>query len=714
MKMSSNLSWKNALVVCGVLGVLMLHSGCSLHKERIKQGLDYSRMQDYARAEAYFTDLVRRFPQKTEYRTLLLRVRMSRYYSHLYRARSLRRQGKENEAIREYRSAQAVFPGNQKLQDELDEYLGRGADEVSSQRFQSKIQPPVRLGVDAAEKVSLKLRSMPITRIFKALGKSFGVNFIFDKDFRDFVYSLDVEDVSFDQVLNQLCLVAAAKFRALDPSTVLIFSDTPYKNRAYALSGVKVFPLSSIKAEEAKKLVLSVFRESRPMVQEDAALNTLIVKADLVTLKEVEQFLSQVDKAKAEVELDVEILEVNRSLLQEIGAGFGNTLFELNMGTEGDSGSISSTFRLDRIKDTNFFLTVPSVAMNLLETSGDNRLIAKPNLRGIHGEEINFMVGDKIPIPQTQFQSFAAGGVNNTPVTTYRYENVGLEIKITPFVHQSDEVTLQIELSMTFVTSYVDQFPVLGKREVKSVIRLKEGETNIIGGFIRDEERDIMKGIPLIAHLPILGKLFGSTNRNLDQTDLIFSISPRVIRRRLQLARDSETIWTNTLGGVEGGRVDAPQEETVGSVQPPAKRPAGRVVPELDQQGGRVLVAPASSNVRVNQPVLFTLRLAGVSTPVARLSLAGEFPSGDVEIMSISTSFLPPEQARTLKNFSGGNFDLGINFTPPRKDGMLAQVQARFSTAGNHALHITSLQAFSDSGEAVEVEPPAPVNVDVK
>ncbi|MBN1196355.1 MAG: hypothetical protein JXA62_03025 [Candidatus Aminicenantes bacterium] len=712
--MSSNMSRRNALAVCGILVVMMLHSGCSLHKERIKQGLDYSRMQDYARAEAYFTDLVRRFPQKTEYRTLLLRVRMSRYYFHLYRARSLRRQGEENEAIAEYRAALRVFPGNQKLQTELDEYLGRGAAGTERQRFQSEIQPPVRLGVDATEKVSLKLRSMPVTRIFKALGKSFGVNFIFDKDFRDFVYSLDVEEVSFEQVLNQLCLVAAAKFRVLDPSTVLIFSDTPYKNRAYALSGVKVFPLSSIKAEEAKKLVLSVFRESRPMVQEDASLNTLIVKGDLVTLKEVEQFLAQVDKAKAEVELDVEILEVNRSLLQEIGAGFGNTLFELNMGTEGDSGAISSTFRLDRIKDTNFFMTVPSVAMNLLETSGDNRLIAKPNLRGIHGEEITFMVGDKIPIPQTQFQSFAAGGVNNTPVTTYRYENVGLEIKITPFVHQNDEVTLEIELSMTFVTSYVDQFPVLGKREIKNMIRLKEGETNIIGGFIRDEERDIMKGIPLIAHLPILGKLFGSTNRNLDQTDLIFSISPRVIRRRRHTAGDGETIWTNTLGGVEGGAADAPQEETVGPVPPPASRPGERTLPESSREGGRIFVSPASNNIRVNQPVLFTLRMAGLATPVARLSLAGEFPSGNVEILSVNTSFLSPEQARTLKNFSGANLDLGFNFTPPRNEGMLAQVQVKFSATGSHTFNISNIQAFSDAGEVVELEAPAAVEIEVK
>lgn len=712
--MSPKLSGKRTLALGGFMAMMIVFGGCSLHKERIRQGLDYSRMQDYAKAEAHFADLVRRYPQKTEYRTMLLRARMSRFYQHLYKARSLREKGEENEAIAQYRAALEIFPGNRKLQQEMDEYLGRGTFESGAAGFQSKIQPPVRMNVDPAEKVSLKLRSMPITRIFKALGKSFGVNFIFDKDFRDFVYSLDVESVSFDQVLNQLCLVAGAKYRALDPATVLIFSDTPYKNRAFALSGVQVFPLCSIKAEDAKKLVLSVFRESRPMVQEDVSQNTLIVRADLVTLREVEQFLAQVDKAKAEVELDVEILEVNRSLLQEIGAGFGNTLFELNMGTESDSGTISNTFRMDLIKDTNFFMTVPSVAMNLLETSGDNRLIAKPNLRGIHGEEINFMVGDKIPIPQTQFQSFAAGGVNNTPVTTYRYENVGLEIKITPFVHENDEVTLQIELSMTFVTSYVDQFPVLGKREVKSMIRLKEGETNIIGGFIRDEERDILQGIPLIAHLPVLGKLFGSTNRNIDQTDLIFSISPRIIRRPGKAGGDGQTIWTNTLGGVEGGQVEAVEEEPAAPAPPAAARLPLRDKPQEAREAGRVLIDAGAGNVAVNQPVVFSLRMSGLPSPVARVSVTGEFPSGGAEIVSINTAFLSPEQVKTLKNFSGAGFDLGYTFSPPRDEGVLAQIQVKFSQPGRHSLQIGNLQAFTDTGEEVELASPEAAQIEVK
>ncbi len=706
--MKNNMAFK-AISICVVMVAgMVMSTGCSMHHERVQHGLNYARGEQYDKAEAYFAEMARKYPAKAEYRMLLLRTRMKRYYAHLYRARALREAGKDNEAVAAYRSALEVFPANRKLQEELDEFVGREA-EKEAEGFRSRIKPPVQLTVNPDEKVNLKLRSMPITKIFKALGRSFGINFVFDKDFRDFVYSLDVDNVGFYQVLNQLALVAGAKFRPLDPSTLLVYADSPYKNRAYGLNGVRVFTLSSLKAEEAKKLIMSVFRESRPTVQEHAPQNTLIVKADIETLQGIEHFLSQVDKAKPEVELDVQILEVNRNLLHEIGSNFGSSLFELSMGNEDSDGAVSQTFRMDRLGDTNFFMTVPSVAMSLLETTGDSKLLAKPNLRGIQGEEISFMVGDKIPIPQTQFQSFAAGGVNNTPVTTYRYEEIGVEIKITPFVHQNDEVTLEIELSMTFVTSYVDQFPVMGKREIKNTIRLKEGETNLIGGFIRDEERNSMQGIPFISRLPILGKLFGNQNRNIDQTDLLFSISPRVIRRPRILKGDRSTIWMNSFSGGATGGGSAGQEEA-SRTRPPNARPQ----PAASRSGGQgIVLTPASRRVKVGTPVLYSLRLSGMEKPVARLSMAGDIASGGAEIVGINTEFLTSENAKVLKNFTADGFDLGYTFTPPRKRGMVAQIQVKFAEKGNHPLRISSLEAYAEDGSVIEVSLPPPASVEV-
>jgi general secretion pathway protein D len=257
----------------------------------------------------------------------------------------------------------------------------------------------------------------------------------------------------------------------------------------------------------------------------------LIIKADYITLIEIEKFLGTVDKQKSEVVLDIEILEVTKNLINSIGLSFGgdasSPLSTISAGVVGADGTIKSTVNFDNLKNTNFFLTIPTAALNFLESDDKNKIVARPNLRGIDGEDIQFMVGDRVPVPQTQFQAGAAGGFNNIPVTTYQYQDVGVQVKITPYIHRNNEVTLKVKLTINSISGYEGGFPIFGKREVENIIRLKEGETNIIGGFIRDEVRGGSSGIVGLSRIPLLGKLFGASGRTLKQTDLIFSITPR-------------------------------------------------------------------------------------------------------------------------------------------------------------------------------------------
>ena len=358
------------------------------------------------------------------------------------------------------------------------------------------VVPPVQLNIKKDEKVSLSLKNTPITNIFKSLGKTYSINFIFDKDFRDFLHSLEIENTTFFEVLKVLCMVSGSQYRVLDANTVIVYPDIFAKKRTFDLRGIKAFYLSNIKAEDARKMVQIVFRDEQILIQEDANLNAVVIRADYNALAEIERFLVKIDKEKNEVELNVEIMEINRSIINKIGADFNNGVFGLAAGTVGADGKVSATMNFKDLGSTNFFLTIPSVAMNFLEADANNKIIAKPNLRGIDGEEITFMVGDEVPVPETQFQAIAAGGINSSPVTTYRYRNVGVEIKITPFIHQNNEVTLKTKLTINFISSgAASSFPTFGKREIENKIRLKEGETNIIGGLIRDDIRGSLNGI---------------------------------------------------------------------------------------------------------------------------------------------------------------------------------------------------------------------------
>ncbi len=416
------------------------------------------------------------------------------------------------------------------------------------EKAKPNVVPPIRLNIKKDEKVSLSLKNTPITNIFKSLGKTFNVNFIFDKDFRDFLHSLEIENTTFYEILKVLCMVSGSQYRVLDPGTVIVYPDIFAKKKIFDLRGIKTFFLSNIKAEDARKMIQTVFRDEQLLIQEDPNLNALVIRADYNSLADIERFLAKMDKEKNEVEINIEILEINRSLINKLGADFGTGVFGVAAGGLDSEGKVSSTMNFKDLGSTNFFLTIPTVAMNFLEGDSHNKIIAKPNLRGIDGEEISFMVGDEVPVPETQFQAIAAGGINSSPVTTYRYRNVGVEIKITPFIHQNNEVTLKTKLTINFISSVAaSSFPTFGKREIENKIRLKEGETNIIGGLIRDDVRGSLNGIPALARIPLLGKLFGNSEKNISQTDLIFSITPKIIRRTPISRQDNEAIW----GGAE-------------------------------------------------------------------------------------------------------------------------------------------------------------------
>ena len=306
------------------------------------------------------------------------------------------------------------------------------------------------------------------------------------------------------------------------------------------------------------------------------------------------------------------------------------------------------------------------------------------------------MVGDEVPIPQTQFQPIAAGGTPTQPMTTYQYKNVGVEIKITPFIHENDEVTLKIKLTMNFLSGYIDNFPTFGKRELENVIRLKAGETNIIGGFIKDEHRGSLGGIPALSRIPVLGRLFGSSEKTIKQTDLIFSITPRVVRRTELSEFDISTIWSSAEdtpeGGNSGGRIVEP------SRGPQDEKPAGNQSGET-----MVTISPSRRKVPVNQSTVFSIRLSARES-LSSLSVGGSIGGGDAEIEDLKTDFIKDDQAKVLKNYSGNSFDLGYSFTGKSPNNILGQLKIKFTEKGNYTIELSSVTAYAKDRTQVEVK----------
>lgn len=681
---------KTTAYAIGIVLLILFFSGCAMQSVHQKRAMALYRTGDYDQAVEYLEEAIKEKPSG-ELNTLLFRAKLGSYFNHLGRARVFKDVNKKEEAIKEYKIALEIFPNNKKLMDEVDIYLN--PEKKEKKPFVPTVKPPVTLDIDAREQMSLSLKNTPITKIFKVVGKSYGVNFIFDKDFRDFVYSIEVEKIGFYEALKQLCMVGNAESRILDKSSILIYPNTTFKKRTFGLRGVKVFYLANSKADDVKKLLMAVFRDQQILVQEDKNLNSLIIKAGYSTLVEIERFIASIDKSKGEVAIDVEILEVTKNFINALGTSFGDVkspVASISAGVVADDGTVTSTFNIKDIKGTNFFLTVPSAALSFLESHDNTKLISRPNLRGVDGEEIKFMVGDEVPVPQTSFQAGAAGGFSNIPVTTYQYRNVGVDIKLTPFIHNDNEVTIKIKLTINSIAGNQGDFPIFGKRELENIIRLKEGETNIIGGFIKDEYRKGVQGLPGLSRLPILGKLFGATGKEGKETDLIFSITPRIIRQVEISAADKEAIWADVEAAPQSTR-RAPDE---------AQRPPGPSRPGRNS----VIIAPGKRRLPLNSTSIFTLRV-NTSAKLASLSISGSISGGEANIEEAKTdNFFGGQKVQVLANTSGTSFDLGYTFPESlRSIGVVAQLKIKFSGKGNYTISLGNISAMSRDRQSVEL-----------
>ena len=181
---------------------------------------------------------------------------------------------------------------------------------------------------------------------------------------------------------------------------------------------------------------------------------------------------------------------------------------------------------------SDFSFTIPSVLFKLLESDGDSKMMARPHVRGLDGGKVEIKLGDKVPVPRTTFMPFATGGVEQQPITSFDLQDVGIEIAITPTIHHDAEITLELDFKLTFITSPGTTTipPTIGNRSVKTTLRLKDGETGVMAGLLRDSERKSLKGFPGVAKIPILSDIFSSNMKQISQTDIILSITPHILR----------------------------------------------------------------------------------------------------------------------------------------------------------------------------------------
>ncbi|MBP7571875.1 MAG: hypothetical protein KBA95_17590, partial [Acidobacteria bacterium] len=316
---------------------------------------------------------------------------------------------------------------------------------------------------------------------------------------------------------------------------------------------VRTFYLSNADLKETIDLLRMVvdLRRLAPIT----ATNAISIKDTPERIEAAARLIGAIDKARPEVVIDVEVLEVDRTRLLEYGIQLASpgTSNPAGISGQADVNREDLTLRdLRNLTQAGVFLTgVPALFYRLMKGDTSTRTLANPQLRAWDGASAQARFGERVPVPMTTFSPIATGGVAQQPITSFNYENIGVNIDITPRTHHNADVSLALKVEISSISGTgFGGLPTFGNRSVQTVIRLKDGETSILGGLIRDDERTVLEGVPGLSDVPVLGRLFARNRRERQETDIILTLTPHIVRvldlteddlRPFRVGRDSGT-----------------------------------------------------------------------------------------------------------------------------------------------------------------------------
>jgi general secretion pathway protein D len=672
--------------------------------------------KNWDRAISYYEQAIRESPKEYAYKLALTRVKLSASLSHLQQARKLVAEGNKPEGLKEYEKALRYDPSNRAISEEMKRVTLPPPQKEEPKR--EKLEYPVKLKV-SKEMIQLKFTEASLRSIFQALGKHAQVNIIFDELFKDTPLTIDLSGKGFEAAIGFLCLASKNFYRIIDEKTVIIVPDQPVKRIQYEQNAIKVFFVSNINAQDIFAALQQMLRTQyrAPNIFVDKNLNTVTIRDTPSNIELAADLIRKWDKPKGEIIIDLEILEVSRQKLRNIGLD----LSQLNLGFRyaGPGASEDKGWynlgEIDLGVAASYQVTLPTALVRFLESDADTKVLAQPRLRGISDEEINTVVGQKVPIPQTTFSPIAAGGVSQQPITSFTYQDVGLTIKIKPKIHLEKEITLEIELEITSLagTGFAD-IPIIANRKIKNTIRLKDGETNLLAGLLRDEERKSISGIAGLKNIPVLGNLFGATNQTIDKSELVLTITPYIIRPLPRTAEDDKPLWVELDGISTAGRTAGEQEpgEEVSPEQEVIPEEAGmgeEEKPNEEPGDNQISLDPANFEVPQTREFRISVNMRN-QQDVSTMSLNLSFNPQVVKLKDVIEGGITRqlgEKVPFLKNVdnSGGSCTIGFSSPQPNRGfkggGSLAILVFEAAAKGETRIAVVGVSANGPTGRAV-------------
>ncbi len=494
--------------------------------------------------------------------------------------------GNPEEALRAYRKALEFEPSNRQL-------AAKAADIERSQRDKLEAAQP-KPEIDRLRELASRRNAEPILNpasrdpliirftnagirdVLNFIGNATGINVTYDRDFQDRSITIQLEGVTLEQALQQIMISNQLFYKVLNERTIIIAADSTQKRTQYEEQVIRTFFVSHSDATELSQLLTGVIRVAgmaiQPTIFANKTANTITVRATASVVQIVERIIQANDKPRAEVSVDVQILEVSRERAKQYGLDLGSYSAQLAFSPEAPPSATGAPFNLNTISrgvsTADFYASVPTAVVRFLESDSQTKVLAKPNLRGTEGQKLSLNLGEDVPVPSTTFTPLATGGAAANPLTSYGYRTIGIIVEMTPRVTYDGDIILEISLenSARGGDSNIagQNLPSFFSRKVQTKLRLRDGESNLLAGLLREDERKSLKGFPGVLRLPLVKQLFSANDNTIRQTDIVMLLTPRIIRTHELKALDLSPIYIGTqsnmaLGGpppLIGGGVD--------------------------------------------------------------------------------------------------------------------------------------------------------------
>src|SRR6202167_3013111 len=615
------------ILLCFKLPIVAKDSAKTLYEK----GADAEARQNYEQAFEYFKQAYNLKPKDLRYRTAFERTRFFAGAAHVHRGQILREAGKLDQAIVEFQKAIEVDPSSfialqelkhtQQMIQEAENPQPQAATTPLRKRLQSA-QGPVELAPISNVPITLKVTEKSNV-IYETVGKLAGINVLFDPDYTPRQVHVELNNVTLEEALEIISFETKTFWRPVTPNTIFVAADTPAKRKELEQNVIKTFYLSNLSQPTELQDVVNAMRTILEVsrIQQLPSQGAIVVRGTPDQVALAQKLVDDLDKAKPEVMIEIAVMQVSRDKSHTLGINPPTSVsvqLQPNISTTGTTTTTTTTTSttstttngislntIANLNATDFQVTIPQASATALMADNDTKVIQNPQIRALDGQKASLKIGERVPVATGSFQPGIGGvGINPLVNTQFQYLDVGVNIDITPHVHADREVTLKITMEISSVVGQssiggISQ-PIIGQKKIEHEIRLKDGESSLIGGIFDDSQTKSLSGIPGLAQIPILRYLFGQVTQDHSSNEVIFAIVPHIIRGTElsevnQRAIDIGTATTIALRHVSQAAAPAaaPAPANSAPANPPSAMPS-QPSPASQPPANQATVAPAA------------------------------------------------------------------------------------------------------------------------